>query len=1124
MGRRIASLILASATTLCASTVAALGLGDISLKSHLNQRLDAEIELLEVRQLTEDEILVQLASPEAFERLGVDRSFHLTALKYKVDLNAPGGPVIKVYSQSPIREPFLDFVLEARWPSGKLLREYTLLLDLPVYSDQSAAPVAAVQTQTISQAPARSEPAASSSGSDTERYNPRASYDEGRSEAQQAAASRSASEPAVVERQSPSTQTPAAPAPAKPRIDGSNYTVERNDTLWEIALAMRPDRSVSVQQTMMALQRANPEAFINGNINMLKAGQILRIPDRDEIVSLNKAQAVQQVSAHNEAWRSGAAAPIEASTSSITAYDDSGDSEGRLSLSAPEQEFDSESGRLSGGEGADAGGSDELEAELSATKETLDAKQSENRELKGKIGNLEEQIDTLESMIDVSNETLRAMELSAANAETEEQVAEQEGLDARQTQVDESTADEVMETLAEESEQVAEQLEETTEAEAEVLSEEALAASEAQVEQSAAESEVTEQPASPAPVQKPAPVSNTAASPSIMTMVMDYILFIIAGVVALVVVVYLVIRQRSDDDWDEDEFEDESASFDEPEAFDSFEQEDFDEQPEAIQDEFAEQEEALEQVEDIFEEEPETAPEAQTEDVVAESDIYIAYGKYDQAEELLNKALEQEPEHHEARLKLLEIYAAQNNAEAFDPHYAALRNHGASEGLISRASAMRDGISGAGDFAETAYVEDAETETGEGDDFSFDLGDLENDGADELSGEEQDFDLDLGDVSAELYEKPSDDSGLDLGEFDFDAGESATEIDTSGDMAASIELAKETTDIDVDIDSSLDLDDSFDLDLGESNTDQDVEFDLSELEALESGAAASLTKTDGDAEQEPEVEEEALELDLASDDDEQSSLSDDLEAGLEALDLDLGDSDDLDLDMDADLDLEADLSLGEHSEETLNEASDDFELELDDELTADLSAEAPAESNEQPAEQDLSLTGTAFDLNAMDAELEAMGSEIGDVDLEAELGADNAEGELDVSDLDVPELSVEGDSDIPDLEAELEIPDLDTDAVLEPAEAEALASQEPAELKDEELDFELPELSGGEEGDEALDFLSDSDETATKLDLAGAYIDMGDMAGAKDIIDEVLAEGNDEQKAEAQKLLERIGD
>ncbi|WP_460997386.1 type IV pilus assembly protein FimV, partial [Simiduia litorea] len=125
----------------------ALGLGEIKLNSALNQPLDAQIKLLQVRDLSEEEIIVRLATREAYERANVDRIFFLTGLKFEVVLDDRNNPYVRVTTKEDVREPYLNFLLETQWPTGRMLREYTVLMDLPTFSEKNQKAVAAPQQQ-----------------------------------------------------------------------------------------------------------------------------------------------------------------------------------------------------------------------------------------------------------------------------------------------------------------------------------------------------------------------------------------------------------------------------------------------------------------------------------------------------------------------------------------------------------------------------------------------------------------------------------------------------------------------------------------------------------------------------------------------------------------------------------------------------------------------------------------------------------------------------------------------------------------------------------------------------------------------------------------------------------------
>ena len=141
---RVRNLVLAiaAATALTSEMVYALGVGEVTLKSALNQPLVAEIELLDAKEMAPGEVIPALASAEDFNRAGLDRPYFLTDLTFTPVLRADGKSIIRVSSAKPVREPYLNFLVEVLWPSGRLLREYTRLLDPPLYSPEAAAAAA----------------------------------------------------------------------------------------------------------------------------------------------------------------------------------------------------------------------------------------------------------------------------------------------------------------------------------------------------------------------------------------------------------------------------------------------------------------------------------------------------------------------------------------------------------------------------------------------------------------------------------------------------------------------------------------------------------------------------------------------------------------------------------------------------------------------------------------------------------------------------------------------------------------------------------------------------------------------------------------------------------------------
>ena len=269
---------LASGSVLYSGMAPALGLGEITLHSALSQPLDAEIELLNIGDLTDSELKVRLAPAEVFSRSGVDRLYFLNDLRFTPLLRG-GRSVIRVVSAQPVREPYLNFIVEVARPSGQLYREYTILLDPPGSSSY----------RTLAAAPAL--PAA-----------------------------------APVPRMAPPAPSQVSPAPVStprelPRAEqGQRYAVVSGDSLWKIAARLRAEGSTRGQQALMNdILALNPSAFSNGDSNRLLAGVELLLPDAALTTAAPVAAPVEAVEVVESAAPAVASAaessevPVEAS-------------------------------------------------------------------------------------------------------------------------------------------------------------------------------------------------------------------------------------------------------------------------------------------------------------------------------------------------------------------------------------------------------------------------------------------------------------------------------------------------------------------------------------------------------------------------------------------------------------------------------------------------------------------------------------------------------------------------------------------------------------------------------------------------------------------------------------------
>ncbi len=354
--------------------VAALGLGELTLHSKLDEPFNAEIELINVGDTDENQVFVALASKEDFERAGVSWEFHLLDLNFNADLSDAKHPVIKVSSKEPIKEPYLDFVAQLEWPSGRLLREYTLFLDLPVFNSNKTA----LATKTTVSSPS-SEKASST--------------------LQQTSIPRGASSQPL-----------------------SQYRVKGGDTLWKVASQTKFE-ATTVHQQMAAIHAENPGAFVNGNTNLLKKGAVLRIPKLSSVKLISQQQAKQLITEQSRLWnqeqqKARARELIDDAPATTTAatQEQGASADGLLRLSTPTETSSTQDravGRTTGGEGS-ASTPEALKNDLGITQEELDRTKRENLELKAKLANLEAQLNTTTQLLEIESDDLKAIQLGVA--------------------------------------------------------------------------------------------------------------------------------------------------------------------------------------------------------------------------------------------------------------------------------------------------------------------------------------------------------------------------------------------------------------------------------------------------------------------------------------------------------------------------------------------------------------------------------------------------------------------------------------------------------------------------------------------------------------------------------------
>jgi pilus assembly protein FimV len=355
----------------------ALGLGGIRPESALNQPFVGEIELVGANPDELDAVKVVLASEAEFGKRGTERQHHLTKLRFKPQVSARGKTVVRVTSTEPIREPYMDFLVEVIWPKGRLVKGYTVLLNPAVTARQSP--------------PAVERPVA-------ERSAPAAAP----------AARREAATAPAVSAPMRSATPPAAPAEASGGFPLRSGPVKQGTGLWRVARNMAP-AGATVTQTAMALYRNNPDAFIQGNINRLRQGAVLQIPTSAELFAMDAAAA-------NREFRSAlsgkhvtakpltdvtAAAPEEAARLRIA-----GAAQDVAQPTPPaEGQASPATGRLA---------TPDIEQELLLVRETGESTRQETDELRARVRQLETNLTDIQQLLTLRNAELARLQTGGA--------------------------------------------------------------------------------------------------------------------------------------------------------------------------------------------------------------------------------------------------------------------------------------------------------------------------------------------------------------------------------------------------------------------------------------------------------------------------------------------------------------------------------------------------------------------------------------------------------------------------------------------------------------------------------------------------------------------------------------
>jgi pilus assembly protein FimV len=347
----------------------AAGLGRLQVNSGLGQPLRAEIEIVSLQPGEEDSLQARLATRDAFRAAGIEMSSALLGMQFAIDRRG-GRPVIRLTTAQPVNEPFLDVLIELSWSTGRLVREYTFLLDPAEYKGP---PPAAAAAPVAKPAPA---PVAKPAPTPAPR----------------------ASRPAPAE---------SAPAPA----GAKQHEVKKGDTLGAIARQNLP-AGVTLNQMLIALYRANQSAFIQGNVNLVRAGRILNIPDRDAIAAVGAAEANQQVQTQMadfaEYKRKLGQAVAAAPAAPVREREVAGRITPKPDAKAPAEQKDQL--RLSKADPAKPSGA----AAKAARDDDRVARERALKESQSRVGELEKNVADLQKLLEMKNQQMAELEKKAA--------------------------------------------------------------------------------------------------------------------------------------------------------------------------------------------------------------------------------------------------------------------------------------------------------------------------------------------------------------------------------------------------------------------------------------------------------------------------------------------------------------------------------------------------------------------------------------------------------------------------------------------------------------------------------------------------------------------------------------
>jgi pilus assembly protein FimV len=603
-------------------TAFAAGLGKLNVVSGLGQPLVADIELLSITPEELNSISAAIATEDAYATQGIERPASHSSIKVEVAKSANGKPILKLKSSQPITEPFLDMLIQVDWSSGRLLREYTVLLDPPGYTAQSAESASSPSVQA---------PAIRSSKKDA--MVDETMVDSSNGMAEKPSKRNKKKKKQQVQEEAPVTEDSVAAAPT-----GEEYVTQRGDTLAKIARESKLE-GVSLEQMLVGLYEANPGAFAGKNMNRLKVGQIIRQPSAEDLAAISKKQAHKKVRVQTANWNAyrnklagivANAEPTESETNTQSAA-------GKVT-SAEDKSKANETGpkdvvKLSNGEAA-AGSSETkaLQDKITALQEETVAREKSVKEAQEKSAALEKQITDMQKLLAMKNNAMTDMQKQAEDATKATP-------EVKTPEVKTEVTPPVV----------------TPEVTPPVVTPPVTEAKPAEPEVKPADPVVTEKPKTPdVKIKTPVKVPEPEAATSFLD---DLNLPMLGGLGSLLAALgggwWYLRNKRKKNLADFEQGIMTSGGLKANTVFGNTSTAGVDTGDTSFLTDFSQSA---------------TSGMIDTNDVdpIAEAEVYMAYGRDAQAEEILKDAISKEPKRHELHLKLLEMYSASKNIPAFE--------------------------------------------------------------------------------------------------------------------------------------------------------------------------------------------------------------------------------------------------------------------------------------------------------------------------------------------------------------------------------------------------------------------------------------------------------------------------